>query len=329
MIDSTKILQIKHIEESIEEAKNNINLERSGKQLGLYCRFNGINRGMLKYWRFGQVTLLAGMSSGGKSTMLNMLEDDFTNKNINEEFDGKVIILGFKYEMTGADEVLRNISGKMETSYSNLLSAEYIKDDIEGKAIYNNINDEQYENISVQLDKLKDRPIYYVESAGNLSQLYETYKHLRLKNSNCKFIITIDHTLLSKKLNEKTDLELMQNTGFLAIRLRKEGCMVLLIGQLNGNIEDNIRRENPNLHYPIKTDVHCGNQIFWACDNVLLFHRPELLKISKYGTGKKDTKRLVHIAFIKSRFGKTGNIWLQENFAKGRIDEFPKINGVS
>ena len=102
--------------------------------------------------------------------------------------------------------------------------------------------------------------------------------------------------------------------------------MVVLIGQLNGKIEEIVRRDNPMLHYPIKTDIHCANQVFWACDNVIIFHRPELLKIEKYGKDKKDTRKLIHVSIIKSRFGKVGNVWLQENFSKGQINEMPKVN---
>lgn len=322
MLDASKVLPIKHIDVSIDEAKEAINLERSGKQLGLFCRFNGINRAMLKYWRFGQVTLIAGMSSGGKSTLLNILEDDFSDPNLNKNCQYKVIILGFKYEMSGSDEVLRNISGKLDTSYSNLLSAEFN----EKKGDYNIISDNEFEKISVKLDSLKGRKIFYVETNGNLSQLYETYLSMKIRYPDHKFVISIDHTLLSKKLDEKNDAELMQNTGLTAIRLRKEGCMVILIGQLNGNIEENTRRENTALHYPIKTDVHCGNQVFWACNNVILYHRPELLKIQKYGLEKRDSKKLIHLNIIKQRFGKIGSIWLQENFVKGQINEFPQIN---
>lgn len=326
MIDPSKVLPVKHINTSIEEAKQTINLERTNKQLGLYCRFSGLNRAMLKYWRFGQVTLIAGMSSGGKSTLLNILEDDFTNPELNGKCEYKVIMLGFKYEMSGSDEVLRNVSGKLDTNYSHLLSAEYIKDDKDGNAIYNKIDDSEFEKISIKLNNLKDRKIFYVETNGDLTQLFETYKSMKERYKDHKFIITVDHTLLSKKLDEKSDAELMQSTGLMAIRLRKLGEMVILIGQLNGNIEEITRRENPALHYPIKTDIHNGNQVFWACNNVILYHRPELLKIQKYGMEKKDSKRLIHITFIKQRFGKIGNIWLQENFSKGRIDEFPKIN---
>ncbi len=326
MIDSINVLPVKHIGTSIKEAKDAINLERSGKQLGLFCRFSKVNRAMLKYWRFGQVTLIAGMSSGGKSTLLNILEDDFSNHELNGNCVYPVIVLGFKYEMSGSDEVLRNVSGKMETSYSNLLSADYVHEDSNGKAVYNTISDSEFEHISKKLDEMKDRKVFYVETNGNLNQLYETYLSMKLRYPDHKFVITIDHTLLSKKLDEKSDAELMQNTGLTAIRLRKDGCMVILIGQLNGNIEEVIRRENPMLHYPIKTDVHCGNQVFWACNNVILYHRPELLGIEKYGKEKRFTKNLIHLNCIKQRFGKIGSIWLQANFGKGRIDEPPKIN---
>lgn len=333
-VNTLKILPVKHIDTSIDEAEESIELERSGKQLGVYCRYAKVNRAMLKYWRFGQVTLLAGMSSGGKSTLLNALEDDFTNPELNGNCEYDVVMLGFKYEMSGSDEVLRNVSGKLDTSYSNLLSADYIKDDIHGKPVYNSITDAEFDNIKIHLNKLRGRKIFYVETNGDLTQLYETYKAMRLKypdvvgKKKVKFIITIDHTLLSKKLDEKSDAELMQNTGLVAIKLRKEGCMVILIGQLNGNIEDIKRQENNMFHYPIKTDVHCGNQVFWACNNVLLYHRPELLGIEKYGKEKRPTANLIHLRCIKQRFGKIGNIWLHANFSKGRIEDPPSINVV-
>lgn len=320
MQEASKLLPIKSIEQAVEDAKALINVERSNVVNGLYTRWSGINNALMKYWRFGTVTVLAGMSGSGKSAILNMIEDDFTNPLLNPTFQDKIILIAFKYEMDAADEILRNLSGKIGKSYSYLLSSESnVTSD--GKVSYNNIKDDEFLKYEIELDKLKTKPIKYIENAGNLEQLWNTVIDIREKNPRKQLIITLDHTLLSKKLNEKDDLELASNTSHLAIRLRKAfGAMVIFLGQLNGEIEKPLRRETPTLHYPVKTDIHCGNQIFWACDNVFIYHRPEILHITKYGNKPPmGTKSLIHCALIKSRKNKIGNIWFKEEFNKGNI----------
>lgn len=321
-----KELPIKPMSVAIAEAKARIESERSGIVNGLYTRWAKVNRVMLKYWRFGLVTAVAGMSGSGKSAILNMIEDDFSNPDLNPFFVGKIGILAFKYEMSAADEILRTLSGKAEKSFSHLLSSEIdeTKSVQEKKPIYNTVDDFEYQDLCSMLDKLQNRPIEYVENAGNLEQLWYTCIKWKEKNPNKRLIVTIDHTLLSKKLSEKDDLELASNTAQMAIRLKKTlNAMVILILQMNGEIEKANRRDNPDLHFPVKTDIHCGNQVFWACDNVFIFHRPEILHIDKYG--KKPfalkTKGLIHGSAIKTRNGKTDDIFFKEEFSKGNITQ--------
>lgn len=341
-----KLLPIKPISEAVEEAKYLINLERSGQITGLYTRWRGINRAFMKYARFSTVTMMAGASGSGKSAILNMFEDDFTNPELNPTFllkyntknnswdwDGefikepKVHVLAFKYEMDAADEVLRTLSGRVSQSYSKLLSSEKIgRPTISEQESYNKVSDEEFLDYSHHLDKMKDRPISYIETAGNLEQLYATCIEFKKNNPSLKLVITLDHTLLSQKLSEKDDLELTSHSAHTAIRLRKAiNANVIFISQLNGEIEKPIRRDNPALHYPVKTDIHCGNQIYWACDNVLIYHRPEKLDIEVYGKGKKAviSKDLVHCAWIKSRKNFGGNLWFKQEFNKGSMRQIP------
>lgn len=321
MQNEAKLLVLKTAEQAVEEARQKVSLERSGKQLGLLTRFPNINEAMLKYWRFGQVTMIAGASGSGKSAILNMIEDDFANNiegGINQNFKSDYLIVACKYEMTAADELLRTISGKMEKSYGYLLSSEMV--DTNTKK-YNTITDEEFDDVTKRLEVLSKRPIVFIELAGNLYQLYATIAKIREEQPQRKIVITIDHSLLSAKLDEKDDLALMANTAKFAMNAKKIlGCMVIFLNQLNGNIEASVRKENPNLHYPQKTDVHCGNQLFWACDDVWIFHRPELLEIDVYGKRKIPTKDLIHGLQVKSRFGTTGNCWFEQEFAKGRIN---------
>jgi len=220
--------------------------------------------------------------------------------------------------MDAKDEVLRSISSDVEKSYSYLLSSEM---DAKTKT-YNLVDDFEFQEIKEKTERLKDRNIYYIETAGNLNQLMATYAQFKNQNPDADFIITIDHIMLSAKLGEKDDLELMSNTAHTAIRLRKQGAMVILLSQLNGNIEDTKRRDSPMFHHPVKTDLHCGNQIYWACDNVLIIHRPELLGIPFYGREKVPTQKLIHCAWIKARGGKQTNLWFDEDFAKGKMSSF-------
>jgi energy-coupling factor transporter ATP-binding protein EcfA2 len=315
-IKQPKILAIKTIEQAADEARQKVALERSGAQLGLFTRFNNINAAMLKYFRFGQVTMIAGASGSGKSAILNMIEDDFTNTAINGKFHKEVLLIACKYEMSAADELLRTTSGKIEKPYSYLLSSDFNKD----TKAYNTITDNEFTLISETLEKLKGRSIYFIEVAGNLNQLFATVKYYRDENPEKEIVVTIDHSLLSAKLDEKDDLALMSATAHCAMRMKKVlRVMVIFINQLNGIIETAVRKENHNLHYPQKTDIHCGNQLFWACDDVWVFHRPEMIGIDLYGKRKIPTKNLIHGLLLKSRFGVMANCWFEQEFAKGRM----------
>ena len=331
-IQQPKVLPIKSIADAVEDAKNLIEEERSGVINGLYTRWTGINRAKFKYWRFRNVTMIGGMSGSGKSAILNMIEDDFTNINLNPLWQEKIMILAFKFEMDAADEILRNLSGKTKKSYSYLLSSQIdttIKDPL-GQDVYNKISDKEYVELCAELDRLKTRPIKYIENAGNLEQIWATCAAFKEKHPHRKLIITLDHTLLSEKLNEKDDGELTSNTAKLAIRLKKAfDAMVIFLGQLNGEIEKPIRRDNPDLQYPVKTDIHWGNQIFWACDDVVIFHRPEILNITKYGRNPPlSTKGLIHCAWIKSRKNKSGNIWFEQKFHEGTMVQINPLSMV-
>lgn len=341
MEKQAQFLPIKTMEEAINDAKALIEQERSGQITGLYTRFEGINRAKMKYWRFRSVTAIAGMSGSGKSAILNMLEDDFTNpvlnptfllkynpKNNNYVWDGgfilepKIILIAFKYEMDAADEILRNLSGKVKKSYSYLLSSELGAKSLGANRKYNTISNEEFIDFSTRLDEIKNKPILYIEQAGNIDQLWNTVAKIQEQYFGKKLVITLDHTLLSTKLSEKDDLELMSRTAKVAIRLKKSfNAMVIFLCQMNGEIEKLARRDNPDFHFPVKTDVHGGNQVYWACDDVLIFHRPELLGIEKYG--KKpfpmNPVNLIHCNWIKSRKNRMGSIWFENKFNEGGL----------
>ncbi len=361
--------------DATNQAKARIDEERSGEQNGLFCRWDALDRAMLRYWRFRHVTLIAGMSGSGKSYFLNMLRQDFLDnvdivyrnidaftlneleaqavsydpdsgragfpdeinianalyypsaslikydnqlihKAINKDCVHKVICIHFGYEMDAADELLRGASNRLGKSYGFLMSSEWdrkLKD-------YVRLTDVETNSCKEVLESFRNRKEFYIATTGNVRQIYWTVERIANMYPDHKLVVSLDHTLLSKKLNERNDGELQASTAVLGIDIRTDfNAMFIPLGQLNQNIESEDRILKPAMHYPGKKDIHHGSQMWWACDNVLINHRPQVLNIQQYGIDKLSTKHLIHGAMIKSRKGKIGNLWFKENFANGRI----------
>ena len=333
-----------------EEAKDKINQERSGKQLGLKTRFSKLNIALGRYFRFKQVTAIAGLSGHGKSAILNMILADFTNKELNREFQEDVVIIHNTFEMLPVDEVLRTVSSKLEKSHLYLLSSEFQR--TETKAGYNVITNEEFDEISDALKEDEDIDHYYFEEPTNVQGLMKNitcgidyYKEKQLSRTHDihtldsieysrlynkipipKVVVAVDHTLLINQDKGESVLDTITKISKLAVFLKKKGYMVILVGQLNGEIERPERIKNIDLQFPIKSDIYAQAQIYNACDNVLTIHQPELLGILEYGKNKLITSGLVHLQVLKQRFGKVGSIWLKNEFSKGKLLEVEPVS---
>jgi hypothetical protein len=379
---SAKLIQTRS---AIESAKQMILDERSGEQLGLYSPWHKFNRAMLKYCRFNQVTMIAGMSGSGKSFILNMIrqafldyedwaiedsdniylgrevidlyyskktdsyipcnkeegnallfpesglirrnDDDYLHhRAVNRNCKFNTVLVHFGYEMSPEDELLRSASTIMGASFGYIMSSEIVEGENSSQA-YNRITDSEYQTISNILDTFDNRKEYYVPISLNIQEMKKVVEYVAEVNPTAKIIITLDHTLLSKKLDEKDDMELQAAIAEVVLELRQRyGALIIILNQLNQNIERPERREKPVLHYPVKSDIHLGAQIWWACDNVFVFHRPKLLGIMEYGPEKLKTDKLIHCAAIKSRRGRTGDIFFEEDFIHGRMHERAAID---
>lgn len=333
---SPNILPFKSSQQAANDAKQQVVNERKGEQFGLYTRWSGVNKAMRKYIRFGSVYLLAGLSGHGKSFILNMLQNDFLDTKDILNKDGNIIrkalnsdcvfnpmVLHFCFEMSAVNEMLRSVSNKIKKSYNYILSSEY--NSVMNK--YNTISEEELILINSELDTFGKRPLYFFETAGNLSQIYDTVAFFHHRYPKHKFVVSIDHTLLTMKKDGETDIELMASTGNLAIALRANfGDMVILVGQLNSEIEKTERRIKKELHYPQKSDIYAQSRVYHAADTVWTVHRPELLKIKDYGVQKKASKNLIHFQILKARHGVIGNVWLRFNQDTGEIVPYEEIS---
>lgn len=306
--ENFKPLQVLHISQAADRAEKDIREGLEEKQAGLKCRWSKVNEALLGSWRFNNVYMLAGASGHGKSYILNMLHQDFTDPSLNSQFSKPYVILHFCFEMSASDEVLRSLSSITKKSYGELLSAQEKLQD--------------YDNIINQLDTFRNKSVYYVETSGNLHQIYQTIRAFRVRFPNHELVISLDHTLLTEYHDEQSEVQLASKTAKMFIDVRKEfHSLNIFVSQLNDKIEDPKRLLNKALHFPTKTDIHSSKQTYWACDYVWVVNRPELLGIDKYGRAGYDTNSLIALHLIKARKGVTGLIRLKEDLSHGNITQ--------
>ena len=318
MTKQGKVLVATPIRTAVEKAKREVNVERTGQQKGLKTSWDSFNIAVRKYLRFGHVYLIGGLSGSGKSYITNLIINDFFNRELNKEFTDKFMVFSFSFEMASSDEVLRTVSNQTKISYNRFISAEWDKE----KQNYVGLTDEELKEGFKVLDGIARRPQLFFEHSGTTEDMVATVDYYMSKYPGVLPVITLDHSLLTTKGGESSDIELIGNIARAALYFKKEHhAMVIILNQLNNNIESSERIRLPNMHYPIRSDLYLGNFIYFACDIVVIVHQPSLLKIKFYGLKKIVTKDLIHLMILKNRFGKVGSIWLINRLDKGLIVE--------
>lgn len=148
-------------EQAIKKANKKIYDAMTNPYPGLLSRWRKINKAVGGVFRFGEVTYIGGASGSGKSYILNMLREDFTGE-LNQKYPKKFKILAFSFEMGADDEVIRTYSSALNTSYSNLVSAN------------KKITREYYELIKQTSKSVNNDIIHYVEITGNRERILST-----------------------------------------------------------------------------------------------------------------------------------------------------------
>jgi hypothetical protein len=293
---------------AIERANSIIAKSMRDVAPGLFSRWHKLNQAVGGAFRFGQSIYILGASGSGKSYILNMLRDDFASQ-INKNFKYDYKILSFTFEMNAHDEIIRTYTGRLSKSYSDLMSVE------------NRLTDEEYSNILDMSKTVDTDKIYYVETAGNRTQILNTVEAFHAQFPDSKLVITLDHTLLVEYLDESSETELVSAFSKIALYIRKKyNALVIVLGQLNDNIESPDRIKTPSQHYPKKGDIFSSRQVYQIADTVIIINRPERLGIEYYGTSKFPTKDLVAMHILKSRhYGKEGMIRFKQGFDKGTL----------
>ena len=270
-----------------QEAVNYIAGRREHNITSLKTRWMKFNKQCMGGIEPNTVYTIAGISGSGKSSMANLIQTDIIDLNPNED----VIVLTFSLEMVGFRQVGRTLSSKLRKTTSTLYSSETDLDENTFKDVINVSN------------QLKKYPIYFVDNPSTPTQvnnIIQWFYNKYVKDTNKHFVIIYDHALLTKQ--EGSTIETISELERVFIQAKKLPLTsIIQLAQMNRNIEQPERINNPMSHYPMRSDLSSSDSIFQASDYVLVIHRPEILNIQEYGPNHLPVNNKVYLHMLKNR----------------------------
>lgn len=284
---SSKTLSFRHISTATSEAVEYIRKRKNHEIQSLATRWKKFNKSCMGGIEPNTIYTIVGISGSGKSSFVNTLETDLIDLNSNQD----VIVLNFSFEMLSSRQVGRKISSKLRQTTAELYSAN------------NELTDDLLDKVEQTSQQIKSYPIYYVDTPGTVEDIASTINYFyETKAKDKKFVIILDHTLLVEGQNRESALQVISELQKLFIKVKKlPNTTIIQLSQMNRNIENPERINNPSMHYPMRSDISSADTIFHASDYVICIHRPELLNIQQYGPNRLLVKNKVYLHILKNR----------------------------
>ena len=284
---SSKTLSFRHISTATSEAVEYIRKRKNHEIQSLATRWKKFNKSCMGGIEPNTIYTIVGISGSGKSSFVNTLETDLIDLNSNQD----VIVLNFSFEMLSSRQVGRKISSKLRQTTAELYSAN------------NELTDDLLDRVEQTSQQIKSYPIYYVDTPGTVEDIASAINYFyETKAKDKKFVIILDHTLLVEGQNRESALQVISELQKLFIKVKKlPNTTIIQLSQMNRNIENPERINNPSMHYPMRSDISSADTIFHASDYVICIHRPELLNIQQYGPNRLLVKNKVYLHILKNR----------------------------
>ena len=270
-----------------QEAIDYIAGRREHTIVSLKTRWNKFNKQCMGGIEPNTVMTIAGISGSGKSSVANSIQTDIIDLNPNED----IIILTFSLEMVGFRQVGRTLSSKLRKTTSTLYSSETSLDDNTFRKVINVSN------------QLKEYPIYFVDNPTTPMQVQEIidgFYNKYVKGTKKHFIIIYDHALLTKQIGSVIDTISELERVFIQAK-KYPLTSIIQLTQMNRNIENSERINNPLAQYPMRSDLSSADAVFQGSDYVVVIHRPEILGIQQYGPNHLPTTNKVYMHILKNR----------------------------
>lgn len=295
-LSKKRILPFITIEDAARQELRYIRGRMDGSIKSLKTPWKKFNKASMNGIEWGSIITIAGMSGSGKTAILNELETGLFQMNPQENF----AVLSFNFEMIARRLVGRKISKDLGVSVKQMYSA-----DLDDPSA--NFTQEHYNKAVQFTQKIKDVPVWYVDIPGTVPQIVDTVEHFAMnmeQNLRRKIFVTLDHSILVKKLGEQKTLDVLYELAAAFNELKKKiDSSYIIISQLNRSIETVDRIQNKQLHYPQKSDVFGADALYQYSDVFMVTHRPEMLNLRSYGPYDDPVQGLIYWHYLKTRDG--------------------------
>ena len=303
---SFNTLPFKSISEVADESLEYIRKRKDKTIVPLKTRWNKFNKVCCGGIEPNMIVTIAGGSGSGKSAFANTLETDLIDLNPDQE----IVILSFSYEMLSYRQVGRKLSNKLRKTTAELYSSDQ------------SLSNTEFNKIEEVADKIKKYPIYYIDTPGTVENMEKTIDYFHENIAKGKWLIVIlDHALLVEGQGESERGTIVDLQKMFIRKKKLSNTSIIQISQMNRNIEQPDRINNPSMHYPMRSDLAASDAIFQASDYVTALSRPELLNITAYGIDRLPVKDKVYLHFLKVRDGEPFILEFENELKYGNLVE--------
>lgn len=303
---SFNTLPFKSISEVADESLEYIRKRKDKTIVPLKTRWNKFNKVCCGGIEPNMIITIAGGSGSGKSAFANTLETDLIDLNPDQE----TVILSFSYEMLSYRQVGRKLSNKLRKTTAELYSSDQ------------SLSNTEFNKIEEVADKIKKYPIYYIDTPSTVENMEKTIDYFHENIAKGKWLIVIlDHALLVEGQGESERGTIVDLQKMFIRKKKLSNTSIIQISQMNRNIEQPDRINNPSMHYPMRSDLAASDAIFQASDYVIALSRPELLNITAYGIDRLPVKDKVYLHFLKVRDGEPFILEFENELKYGNLVE--------
>ena len=303
---SFNTLPFKSISEVAGESLEYIRKRKDKTIVPLKTRWDKFNKVCCGGIEPNMIITIAGGSGSGKSAFANTLETDLIDLNPDQE----IVILSFSYEMLSYRQVGRKLSNKLRKTTAELYSSDQ------------SLSNTEFNKIEEVADKIKKYPIYYIDTPSTVENMEKTIDYFHENIAKGKWLIVIlDHALLVEGQGESERGTIVDLQKMFIRKKKLSNTSIIQISQMNRNIEQPDRINNPSMHYPMRSDLAASDAIFQASDYVTALSRPELLNITAYGIDRLPVKDKVYLHFLKVRDGEPFILEFENELKYGNLVE--------